>query len=589
MSSVMRAEATATATATATAAAGVGVAGTNGATDARIVGSSAVSARVFWGLCALVLCTWFLTLDARHLLRSDEGRYAEIAREIFASGDWVTIRYNGLKYFEKPPFHLWMTAIAYHWFGVGDWQARLWVAISGLLGLLATMFAAHRWFGSRTALLTGLVLLSTPTWNLGAHFNSLDMGVSAALACTLAGLLIAQHPQTSTARRRYWMWLAWGMMAVAVLTKGLIGIVLPGLVLIVYTLLARDWALWSRLHLVSGTLLFMVIATPWFVLVSSRNPEFAPFFFIHEHWQRYTSAVHLRDAPFWYFVPQLLAGFLPWLGLSAGILSLMREGSSASGFRPVLLLGVWASVIFVFFSASHSKLPGYIMPMFPALALLAAIALGRLSEQAWGRQLAGMLIGAASGLLASPLVARMGSSGTPNPLFHHFALWIGAACLLAVAGLSLARWFARQGQLDRSIATAALTLFAAITVGSVGHETLGRSASGSDLVAPIRAVLTPTMPIYSVRLLDHTLPFYLQRTTIMVEQPDELEFGTQQEPQKWMPTLAAFLRAWSSGPQAIAIMSHDTHAELLQAHVAMFTVAEDARRVVVANFRVPAP
>src|SRR5450755_5131294 len=105
---------------------------------------------------AVVACAWFLTLDARHLLRTDEGRYAEIAREMLASGDWVTIRYNGLKYFEKPPFHLWMTALAFHAFGVGDWQARLWVALSGVVGLGMTMLAADRWFGRRAAWLTGL-------------------------------------------------------------------------------------------------------------------------------------------------------------------------------------------------------------------------------------------------------------------------------------------------------------------------------------------------------------------------------------------------------------------------------------------------
>src|SRR5450755_380278 len=185
---------------------------------------------------AVVACTWFLTLDARHLLRSDEGRYAEIAREMLASGDWVTIRYNGLKYFEKPPFQLWMTALAYAAFGIGEWQARLWVGLSGVLGMLAMVAAARQWFGGWVGLLTGLVLLAAPAWNLGSHFNSLDMGVSAALACVLAGFLMAHHPSASPAATRNWMWFAWAAMAVAVLTKGLIGIVLPAIVLVVYTL-----------------------------------------------------------------------------------------------------------------------------------------------------------------------------------------------------------------------------------------------------------------------------------------------------------------------------------------------------------------
>lgn len=541
-----------------------------------------------WLVVAL-LCAWFLTLDLRHLLRSDEGRYAEIAREMFATGDWVTIRYNGLKYFEKPPFHLWMTALAYHVFGVGEWQARLWVAISGAVGLLATMLAARRWFGPRVGLLTGLVLLATPTWNLGSHFNSLDMSVSGALACVLAGVLMAQHPQAAPKSRRAWMWFAWAAMAVAVLTKGLIGVALPGLVLIVYTLVARDWALWRRLHLVSGAGLMLAIAVPWFVLVSLRNPEFAQFFFIHEHWQRYTSTVHQRDAPFWYFVPQLLAGFLPWLGLTFGIAAAVRHGARGGGFRPALLLAVWAGAIFVFFSLSSSKLPGYIMPIFPALAVLAALALDKLGAAAWNRQILGMLLVAAVGLLSSPLIGRLGSDDGTQALFRSFALWVGAACVLAVVGLAVARHLNRTGDPFRSIAAFALTLFVATTVGLLGHESLGRSSSGVDLVAPVRALLTPDMPIYSVRLLDHTLPFYLQRTTIMVEGADELEFGTRQEPEKWLPTLAAFLKEWSSGRRAIAIMSHETHAALLGENAVMIPVAQDARRVVVANFPIASP
>jgi 4-amino-4-deoxy-L-arabinose transferase-like glycosyltransferase len=547
------------------------------------------SDRMVWWLVAAVLCAWFLTLAARHLLRSDEGRYAEIAREMFASGDWVTIRYNDLKYFEKPPFHLWLTAIAYHVFGVGDWQARLWVAISGAIGLLVTMWAARRWFGPRVGLLSGLVLLATPAWNIGSHFNSLDMSVSGALACVLAGVLLAQHPLATPKSQRAWMWFAWAAMAVAILTKGLIGIALPGLVLVVYTLVARDWAVWRRLHLVSGALLMLAVAAPWFVLVSLRNPEFAQFFFIHEHWQRYTSTVHQRGAPVWYFVPQLLAGFLPWLGLTLRIGAVVRHEPRGAGFRPALWLAVWAAAIFVFFSLSSSKLPGYIIPIYPALAVLAALALDKLDARAWGRQLIGALVLAAIGVLASPLVGRLPSSGTSDALLRDYAPWIGAACVLAIAGLGLARHLNRPGHLVRSITAFSLTLFAATTVAIVGHETLGRSNSGVDLVAPMRALLTPEMPIYSVRMLDHTLPFYLQRSTIMVEAPDELEFGTQQEPQKWLPTLAAFVTVWSSGRPALAIMSHDTYASLLDQKVPMVPVATDRRRVVVANFTKPSP
>lgn len=537
-------------------------------------GQAKASAPAVWWLVAVVLAVWFLTLNIRHLLPSDEGRYAEIAREMFASGDWVTIRYNGLKYFEKPPFHLWMTALAYQAFGIGDWQARLWVAISGAAGLLLTMWAARRWYGDRVSWFTGLALLAAPTWNIGSHFNSLDMGVSGALAGVLAGFLLAQHPQASLQSRRRWMLFAWGAMALAVLTKGLIGLVLPGLVLVVYSLVARDWVLWRRLHIVSGTILFLLLTAPWFWLISTRNPEFAQFFFIHEHWQRYTSSVHQRSAPWWYFGPQLIAGFLPWLGLTPRICALLRNSGQAREFRPELLLAVWAGAILVFFSLSGSKLPGYILPVFPALALLAALALDRIDAKAWQRQLLGMLLLAGCGLLATLLLQRSDDYG----------LWLGAACLVILLGLLLAWRCNRRDQPGLSITLFALAWFAGTTVGLAGHQTLGRSNSGVDLVPAIQAVLTPQMPIYSVRRLDHTLPFYLRRTMIMVEAPDELAFGVEQEPQKWLPTLAAFSAAWTTGPPALALMSRDSYQQLKEQGLPMFDLTGDEKRLVVTNF-----
>ena len=546
----------------------------------------------FWAGLLLLAGVWFFTLDARHLLRSDEGRYAEIAREMYLSGDWVTIRYQGLKYFEKPPFHLWMTVLAYHAFGVGDWQARLWVGCSGALGVAAVAGAARRWWGPRAALLAALVLVAAPAWNLGAHFNSLDMSVSGALALVLAAVLRAQHPDTAAPAQRGWMLAAWAAMAVAVLTKGLIGIVLPGLALVVYTLVARDWALWRRLHLVAGTTLFLAISAPWFVLVSLRNPEFPQFFFIHEHWDRYTSTIHHRNQPLWYFVPQLLGGFLPWLGLAPRAWAALRHEPAPRGFRPLAFCAAWAGAIFVFFSLSDSKLPGYILPVYPALALLAAAGLEGLLAQpkpaAWRRQLAAMLAVAGLGFAASWLLGRWPAGGTDGAQLRAYGLWLAGACALLAAGLAAAWRLHRRGAPLPSVGAYALAFFGATTLGLVGHETIGRPASGVDLVPAIDAVLTPQMPLYGVRLLDHTLPFYLRHTLIMVEKPDELAFGTRQEPSKWLPTMADFERVWRDGPHALALMSPAAYARLEREHLPMTLVAQDERRVVVANFTPPA-
>ncbi|NUA31919.1 glycosyltransferase family 39 protein, partial [Cupriavidus basilensis] len=475
----------------------------------------------------LILLLWFGTLDFRHLLSSDEGRYAEISREMFASGDWVTIRYNALKYFEKPPFHMWVTALSYTLFGVGDWQARLCVALSGMVGLIASMFAATRWYGIRAGLLTGLVLVAAPMWSVASHFNSLDMTLSGAMACMLAFMLVAQHPDATPAARRYWMWACWVAMGVAILSKGLVGIALPGLVLVIYTLISRDFGLWRRLHLISGIGLMLIVTVPWFWLVSARNPEFPNFFFIHEHWQRYTSTVHSRGGPVWYFVPLLVAGFVPWLGLAPRMWEVVRDDGAAARvatvrrLRPALLLAVWAIAIFVFFSLSGSKLPGYIVPVFPALGMLAAMALERIGERGWRQQLNAMLVIMAIGLLASPVVATLHSNHTATADYRRYAVWVAAAFVVMLAGTWLARRLLRTHGLMPSIVVYTLALFTGFTAALLGHETIGGPASGASLVPAIQAVLKDDMPIYGVRTLDHTLPYYLRHTTVMVEHPDE--------------------------------------------------------------------
>jgi len=539
-----------------------------------------------------VACIWFFTLDARHLLRSDEGRYAEIAREMLASGDWITTRYNGLPYFEKPPLQIWMTALAFKFFGIGEWQARLWVATVGAAGMIVTWLAARRWFGERVGWLSALVLLTAPGWNLAAHFNSLDMGVSGALAFVLAGVLMAQHPAATASERRNWMLTAWAAMAVAVLTKGLIGIALPGLVLVVYSLVARDLSLWKRLNIVPGALLFLLVAAPWFVLVSQRNPAFLEFFFVHEHFQRFLTTTHHRTGPPWYFVLIVGVGFLPWLGLGWRMVKEvrhekrdeMRSDPRGAALRPKLLLAMWAGTIFVFFSLSSSKLPGYIVPVFPALAVLAALALERIDAKAWKRNLMGAAAFLALAAAAAMFMDLPGGDAAGKAQFAAYVPWLLAACGVGLAGVALA-WSAAMRQPALSVAVYALALFVAATVLLRGHEVFGRASSGVDLVAPAEAAMAGReLPIYSVRLLDHTLPFYLRRTTLMVEAPDELEFGVGQEPDKWLPTVAAFEARWRSGTPALALMARDTYANLRAANLPMVTIAEDARRVVVANF-----
>ena len=568
--------------------------------------------RFLWVLAILFTLAWFGVLDYRHLVASDEGRYGEIAREMYATGDWITPRYNDYKYFEKPPLQAWMTAIAYTLFGVGEWQSRLWTGFTGYFAILATGFTTWKLVGGERGVVAGwvsaILLASSPMWNVGGHFNTLDMGLSSILSCALFSLLLAQRGGLSLTARRNWMWLCWAFMALAVLSKGLIGVVIPGMVLVVYTLTTRDWGLWKRLHLFSGLIVFFLIVTPWFVLVSLKNPEFPHFFFIHEHWDRFTKDGHNRKGHPLYFVPLILVGFIPWLAqLGQGLVRAWRDRrgdtrngdiSAVAGFRPLWLCAVWAVMIFLFFSKSQSKLPGYIMPIFPALALLAGLALTSSFERMsvnndnrrWKRQMTYLTALLLIGFIGVPYAYQMGNARYEQLEYQQYAVWIAAGLVLALAIL-VSGWMALRGfghgdaahrlrKLMDSFLRAAIAFFVLIQVVGLGHDTHGRSISGADLAVAVRPYIKDETPVYSIRMLDHTFPFYIQHPTIMVDMQDELEFGIQQEPDTWAPKVSDFAVRWQKDNAPVVVVPLKYLDDIAALNLPMVEIGRDTRRAV---------
>lgn len=526
---------------------------------------------------------WFGTLDYRHLIPSDEGRYAEIAREMLVTGDWVTPRYNGYKYFEKPPLQAWATAAAFQMFGIGEWQARLWTALTGFCTILLIGFTGARIYNARAGWLAAAVLASSPMWVISGHFNSLDMGLSAFLVAALCILLLAQTSQNKHSCRN-WMWACWAFMGLATLSKGVIGVAIPAMVFIAYSISTWDWKIWTRLRIFSGSILFLAITAPWFLLVSQRNPEFLEFFFIHEHLQRFTQDAHSRTGPIYYFVPLLLVGILPWfLQIPGAVIEAWRERRRE--FSAGWLLVCWFVVIFAFFSVSRSKLPGYIIPIFPALALLIGNRLDQLLGHtnsmtlAWKLQALGFAL---LGCVGFFFLDAIGKQARPDEIeaYAQYAYWVISALLVLIIFSAFAAWqSARNG--IQSIVSFACGFFLCAIIAGTGHETLGRAVSGIDLVERVKASVPAKINFYSVRLLDHTVPFYLGRAMIMVEYPDELEFGVNQEPALWMPTLDAFIARWQEDQTAYALMVPEQFDALKAQNFPMQEVDRDSRRVIV--------
>ena len=282
-------------------------------------------------------------------------------------------RLNDFKYFEKPVLQYWGTAVAFKIFGKSNTSARLWTALLGFSTALFSMLVAFRLYGGRPALYTFLLSISYLMVVAFGHYLTLDMALSAFLVMGIGSLVMAHSSRSDESRTRNWMLAGWAALALATLTKGLVAIVLPAATVVVYSLWQRDWDLWKKLHLFKGVLLFLLITAPWFVMVSIANPEFPEFFFIHEHFDRYTSDVHSREGPIYYFIPVLILGVSPWLITS--LRSLVSPGFKWSPdkpgqFDPDRFMWTFVVVTFCFFSLGQSKLPGYILPILPIIAVI---------------------------------------------------------------------------------------------------------------------------------------------------------------------------------------------------------------------------
>ena len=544
-----------------------------------------------WLMLLLLLLIWCLPLQLRDLLMPDEGRYAQIPQAMLATGDWLTPRLNDLKYFEKPPLQYWLSAIGFALFGQHDWVARLWPALCGLFSLfvtwhLALLLARQSGADTPAARRAGhwsvLILASTLWHGFYARGLTLDMMLScwllAALYCFIraqAGVLPeTSSPPTSSPPPARWMLGCWLALAAAVMTKGPVGLVLPGMALVLCLLWQHDGRLMRQvlrqMQWLRGMALFLLLVSPWFVLMARAHPEFTEYFFLHEHLARFSSTGHSRSGAWWYFIAMLVLAFFPWSVLLFDALRAPRRddraGTATAAIDGDLLLRIFVIATLLFFSLSSSKLPAYILPLIAPLAALAGVRLLRLqlfpAHLSWRFGLGTML----ALLLCVGLMLVDGRE--PVSLTSRLALarlqdWLLLASVLMTVASVLAWWLVRRQRLAEAlVCLAALSLLAG-TLVMLGVQRLSEKYSSADLVQQLRHSLRdqaadnpidpfdPAQPFYAVAGFDQTLPYYLGRAVTLVEQMDEMAFGAQQEPAKVIRERDAFLRRWAPGDFAL--------------------------------------
>ncbi|MHC1478993.1 phospholipid carrier-dependent glycosyltransferase [Frateuria aurantia] len=514
-------------------------------------------------LMAIHLLLWFAGISHRPLGEPDEGRYAEVPLEMLIHGDWISPTLDGYLFMDKPPMQYWATALAYELFGINPFSARLWSVLTGLVGMISTGWLAGRLYGWKCGILAGSITGSSLLYVIGAHTATTDMGVAAFITAAIACFCVAEFTQQTPAQRRTYLYAGWIALALAVLCKGLIGLVLPGLSLAIYMLWQRQWMLPLRLMPWKGSALLLVIAVPWFALMQWRHPEFFHYFFIREHFTRFLTSRDHRDHPWWYFVPIVAAGLMPW--------SILVNPAPTRRWLPAdRFLLCWAGVTFSFFSLSHSKLPFYILPVLPPLAIM--LARGALRLNARQLRLRLTLIAALNLLLALGIgVYAFLHTHHSTGLFDAAAA--RNACLapsiLAAGGLACVYGSQRWSRLSTLVLLSTTALLAWQTLMSTQDRTLAKISSRpvADLLRPYQLQGTR---IYSLGVYLRGLPFYLGTPVIMVDpRSDDLLPGVRPDQINYLPNLASFEQRWKLDAPAVALVSPGAMQRLRQDRLPM--------------------
>ena len=461
------------------------------------------------------------------LANPDEGRYAEVAREMVKTGDWVLPRLNDTFYFEKPPLVYWLNALVIQHVGRSEWALRSVPAFFAVLGVICSYLGARGLAGRAAGWIAAFFTATSLLYFIIGHIQILDMPVSALITGTLVCFLLGVREPPGP-RRRWWFMGLYACAALATLSKGLIGLAVPGAVMFFWLLIYNQWRRLLPMYLPSGAAVFLLIAAPWHILAAQRNADWAWFYFVHEHLLRFTSKIHGRYQPFWYFVPILIAGLMPWpLHLWAGVRKTWQGGWAGRKENADLgFLLVWAGFIFLFFSASQSKLAPYIVPMIPALTIAGACSLAGIIERrewralrfyAWSFLLFSHLLAAAFlAIVLQPTLLRDEGVG----LAARSSLILLASVLLL--GGQLAFWLDRLGRHVSGLIAQALVWCTTLAVLVSAAEII-QPRTTHDLSDIFNARAKPEDQVYHYRTMAHDFLYYTERPVGLVDTLDELE------------------------------------------------------------------
>ncbi len=518
---------------------------------------------------------YLLWLGSHALFTPDEGRYSEVAREMIMTGDYITPRLDGVVFLDKPILYYWLQAIAIKLFGLKEWALRFWPACIAVLGCLVTYVAGRLLFSRRTGIIAAVILAANPLYYGAAHYANLDLEVAVFISNTLFFSLLS-FQATSNRQRTIFILLAYLFCGLATLTKGLIGLAFPLMIIGLWILSLQRWNTLRKMHLLSGACIFIAITVPWYVLAQRANPQFFHFFFVVQQFERFlTKASFNNSTTAWFYVPVVLAGFLPWsVFLFQALMNQIKSvWQGRKQHQTELFLLLWTVIVFSFFSFPKSKTVGYILPLFPALSLI----VGQYLSERWDKP-------KSQGIQAAVFI------------FVILCFFILGACLIVphIKAIEIA-----HGLIPYLNATAILFLFGGIAIFYLFYKNnlaylfsaftaiaitfllilLASAAAMNEktikpLAMSLKPIITTQDEIVTFYRYYQDLPLYLERhVTIVADwhasdivQNDnwvrELWFGMPfQNTSAWLIEEPAFWKRWNSGKRLFVFMNVHDYAD----------------------------
>ncbi len=515
---------------------------------------SILAKRAWLLLAAATLITYFYGLGSVPLLGADEPRYAQVAREMFARGDFITPTLAGLHWFEKPPLLYWMMMVSYALFGVTEFAARFGPAMSGLLTIFFAGWVAYQVEEKSDAvekgygLISSAVVASSGGLLVFARGASFDIILTASLTATLSCFFLAEIDANARRRKTLLAGFYFGI-GLSLLAKGLIGVVFPCAIITVYYLIRREWPNILRLGFWWGVPLALAVAAVWYApAVARHGNEFINEFIIQHHFARYFSNKYQHPQPFYFYLPITLLLALPWtFFLTASLADLRKSrwrGESANDKMRVFAFA-WLIVIIGFFSLSGSKLPGYVLPALPAALLLAS---QRITRYLQGENGLGLM------RLTGAVALIIGIAGCVYLFVSDVSLKSSAAVVLlpsvTVGTICLLQPSRRELCITSLVAGSFLTVFL-IVAFALGD--IARRDSLSELFAAAHARGMGDVPVFELHTIERSAEFYAAGRLVYAEtgQPLKLEGANE-----------VFDAARSRGGRALVIVPNEYFYQL---------------------------